>query len=181
MEQIYKKIGKESVMKAVLSGRLIKKPELKNIVLQDGREEVVCNYRLWIADPSAPVRVGNDGRSHKADIPFSCTAWGDNARYVAAKNPGDILTGSYTMRYSEIRSEGSNKMLVNPTYVIRRIDPENKIHKQMSEMLSGYENGTYDDIGIQEPQPAFGDKELDEPQPSKENALAIESEPDIDA
>lgn len=166
-------------MKAVLSGRLIKKPELKNIVLQDGREEVVCNYRLWVADPSAPVRTGSDGKPHKADVPFSCTAWGDNARAVAAKNAGDLLTGSYTMRYSEIRPEGSDKTIVNPTYVIRRIDPENTIQKQMSEMLSGYENGKYDDIARAEPQPAFGDNYLSEPQPEKENSLEKESDLDV--
>ena len=71
-------------MKTVISGRLIKKPELKRVVLKDGAEEVVCDYSLWVSDASAPVRTGSDGKPHKADIPFSCTAWGDNAREIAA-------------------------------------------------------------------------------------------------
>ena len=49
-------------MKTVISGRLIKKPELKSVVLKDGREEVVCDYSLWVSDASAPVRTGSDGK-----------------------------------------------------------------------------------------------------------------------
>ena len=97
-------------MKTVISGRLIKKPELKRVVLKDGAEEVVCDYSLWVSDASAPVRTGSDGKPHKADIPFSCTAWGDNAREIAEKGAGDILTGSYTMRYPASRYRETNRI-----------------------------------------------------------------------
>lgn len=166
-------------MKTVISGRLIKKPELKRVVLKDGREEVVCDYSLWVSDASAPVRTGSDGKPHKADIPFSCTAWGDNAREIAEKGAGDVLTGSYTMRYSEIRPAGTEKPIVSPVYVIRRIDPENKIQKQMSELLTGYETGKFDDVSIQDPQPDFGEREIADPQPEKENNLEMEPEADV--
>lgn len=169
-------------MKTVISGRLIKKPELKRVVLKDGREEVeevVCDYSLWVSDASAPVRTGSDGKPHKADIPFSCTAWGDNAREIAEKGAGDILTGSYTMRYSEIRPAGIEKPIVSPVYVIRRIDPENKIQKQMSELLTGYETGKFDDVSRQDPQPDFGEREIADPQPEKESNLEMEPEADV--
>lgn len=166
-------------MKTVLSGRIIQKPELKHVVLEDGREEVVCNYSIWVADPTAPVRMGSDGKLHKVDIPFSCTAWGDNARAIAEKNSGDVLTGSYTMRYNEIRPAGLDKPIVSPVYVIRRIDPDNKIQKQMSELLAGYESAKFDDISRQEPQPSFGDRSIADPQPEKENNLEMEPEPEV--
>lgn len=169
-------------MKTVISGRLIKKPELKRVVLKGGREEVeevVCDYSLWVSDASAPVRTGSDGKPHKADIPFSCTAWGDNAREIAEKGAGDILTGSYTMRYSEIRPAGIEKPIVSPVYVIRRIDPENKIQKQMSELLTGYETGKFDDVSRQDPQPDFGEREIADPQPEKESNLEMEPEADV--
>ena len=166
-------------MKTVISGRLIKKPELKRVVLKDGREEAVCDYSLWVSDASAPVRTGSDGKPHKADIPFSCTAWGDNAREIAEKGAGDILTGSYTMRYSEIRPAGIEKPIVSPVYVIRRIDPENKIQKQMSELLTGYETGKFDDVSRQDPQPDFGEREIADHQPEKESNLEMEPEADV--
>lgn len=166
-------------MKTVISGRLIKKPELKRVVLKDGAEEVVCDYSLWVSDASAPVRTGSDGKPHKADIPFSCTAWGDNAREIAEKGAGDILTGSYIMRYSEIRPAGIEKPIVSPVYVIHRIDPENKIQKQMSELLAGYESGKFDDVSRQDPQPDFGEREIADPQPEKESNLEMEPEADV--
>lgn len=166
-------------MKTVISGRLIKKPELKRVVLKDGREEVVCDYSLWVSDAAAPVRTGSDGKPHKADIPFSCTAWGDNAREIAEKGAGDVLTGSYIMRYSEIRPAGIEKPIVSPVYVIRRIDPENKIQKQLSELLTGYETGKFDDVSRQDPQPDFGEREIADPQPEKESNLEMEPEADV--
>ena len=89
------------------------------------------------------------------------------------------MTGSYIMRYSEIRPAGIEKPIVSPVYVIRRIDPENKIQKQMSELLTGYESGKFDDVSRQDPQPDFREREIADPQPEKENNLEMEPEADV--
>ena len=83
------------------------------------------------------------------------------------------------MRYNEIRPAGLDKPIVSPVYVIRRIDPDNKIQKQMSELLAGYESAKFDDISRQEPQPSFGDRSIADPQPEKENNLEMEPEPEV--
>ena len=49
----------------------------------------------------------------------------------------------------------------------------------MSELLTGYESGKFDDVSRQDPQPDFGEREIADPQPEKENNLEMEPEADV--
>ena len=143
-------------MKTIISGRLIKTPEMKKVNLKDGRMEFVCDYAIWVADPAAPKQTAADGKEYTRDVPFSCTAWGSNAYHVSQMKAGDILTGSYTMRAKEIKPGNSDKTIVQPVYTLNKIDHNNTIQKQMSELLTGFERGQYDEISKPETQPSFG-------------------------
>lgn len=132
-------------MKTVISGRLIEEPELRKVKLSDGTEMEVCNYEIWVADPTAPTLKAKNGREYKRDVAFRCTAWGENAKAIAELEKNSTLTGSYVMKYNN----------GYPNYVIKRIDKENKLQKQMSDLLSAYEENKINDIVVPDQQPSF--------------------------
>lgn len=132
-------------MKTVISGRLIEDPEIKTVTLADGNEVDVCNYQLWVSDPTAPTVEGKSGREFTRDVAFNCTAWGDNAKEVAALKKNSVLTGSYVMKYNEGKAN----------YVVKRIDPENKLQKQLADLLNAYEDNIINDLSVPDLQPSF--------------------------
>ena len=161
-------------MKTIISGRLITDPEIRDVQLKDGSNTKVCNYRLWVSDPAAPAVEGENGKEYKRDVPFSCTAWGDNAEKIAAKKAGDTITGSYTMRYSE-RKIG-DKSYAMPEYVVRKIDPENNIQKEMSDLLTEYEKSDREHLRTEIAQPSLNKDVAIEKAPEKDVEKSVEVE-----
>ncbi|MCU7378901.1 single-stranded DNA-binding protein [Clostridiales Family XIII bacterium ASD5510] len=166
-------------MKQIISGKLAKTPTLKKIPNKEGGEERVANFTIFVFDPNAPRVERPDGSTYRKGIPFHCTAWGENADYVAGKKAGEQLTASATVRYNEYpRKDGSK--LVEANYVIKRIDPQNEIQKQMSSLLAGYEDGQYHRIDQREAQPEFRDfdKGRGQPKPMEQERAQDNREPE---
>lgn len=147
-------------MKQIISGRLAVDPKLQEVTLADGTKEKVVNFTLFVYDPAAPEEIREDGSTYKIGIPISCAAWGKAAEEVARLKKGSLLTASSTMRLNHYQNK-NGKDVREPRYVIKRIDPNNEIQKQMSQLLTEYEEGK-GPIYREGAQPDFGD-------PKKEN------------
>lgn len=165
-------------MKQVISGTLARAPELRTYPDREtGAERQVSNLTLFVFDPAAPEGTRADGTTYKKSIPLQCVAWGDLARQVSGFQKGDTLTASTTMRYRErVLADGGH--IPEPLYVIRRIDPDNQIQKQMSSLLTGYEKGEYDRLDGNEQQPGFSpDEQSQQQQREQKQELSQEQEP----
>lgn len=162
-------------MKQIISGKLGKNPELKEVETKEGKRKVV-NITVFAYDPSGPEVKRPDGSTYRKGIPLQCTAWGPNAEEIAKMKAGDTLTASTTMRYHEYSRKDGSKV-VEPNFVIKRIDPENDIHRQLSTLLTGYEAGEYDQIAEKDiKQPEFGkDQAMQLSEPDKEPEPAMEA------
>lgn len=156
-------------MKQIISGRLAADPKLQEVTLADGTNEKVVNFTLFVYDPAAPEETREDGSTYKIGIPISCAAWGQAAEEVAGLKKGSLLTASSTMRLNRYKSK-DGKDVREPRYVIKRIDPNNEIQKQMSQLLSEYEEGK-GPIYREGVQPDFSD-------PKKENRKEQSMEPE---
>lgn len=165
-------------MKQIISGKLANTPELKEIKLEDGTKQVVTNFTVFAYDSNAPLVTRDDGSTYRKGIPLRCTAWGTNAEEVAKLKKGDQLTASSTLRYNEYpRKDGS--MAVDTNYVIKRIDPENDIHRQLSNLLAGYEAHEYDQISEREIAPPDFQPDRDLNKQGKELNHEKEQEPEL--
>lgn len=137
-------------MKQVISGRLAEAPALNTVTVNEGREEKVVNFTIFAYDPNAPEIEGKDGKTYRKGIPLKCAAWGDNAVQISEMKKGSQLTAVANMRLNEFSfTEKETQQVRNiseAVYVIRKIDTENKIHKQMTSLLKGYEDDVYDTI-----------------------------------
>ena len=141
-------------MKPALSGTLAQKPELKEVNGKEGEKLPVTNFTLFVYDHNAPLATRADGTSYRKGIPFKCTAWGDNAVKISQMEKGDRLTAAATARYNEHTTK-DGRTIAEPNYVIRKIDHDNTLAKQQSELLYRYEEGISDRIFEQEAAPAL--------------------------
>lgn len=161
-------------MKTIVSGKLAETPEITEVELNDGSKQRVANFTIFVFDGNAPLRERKDGSRYREGIPLKCTAWGELADQVGEFKKGEQFTASATMRHNAFeRKDGSR--VVEPKYMIRRIDKENDIQKQISNLLSHYEEGKTDHIFKEEEQPSFSkdiakDLNMAEPAPEKDQA-----------
>lgn len=139
-------------MKIPISGKLGKISEVKTVETKNGATKV-ANFTVYVSDPYSPEFERADGSKYKKDIPFSCVAWGELAEELGKRKTGERLTGSYVMKYNERTVNG--KTTVEPKYLLKKIDLENTLHNQLSELLSDYEEGTISSIKNQGVTPSF--------------------------
>lgn len=136
-------------MKQVISGKLKEQPVVQEKRNRKTGEKVpVLSFTLLAEDDAAP-EVEVDGVLQKKRIPLSCMAYGDLAREIGELEKGARVTASTIMRY------GENQQGSYPVYVIKRIDPDNDLQRQMNHLLTGYEEGQYDQVFEREFQPEF--------------------------
>ncbi len=141
-------------MKTALSGTLAQKPELKEIKGKEGEKLQVTNFTLFVYDQNAPLATKEDGTSYHKGIPFKCTAWGGNAAEIAQMEKGDRLTAATTVRYNEYSTK-DGRAIVEPNYIIRKVDHDNTLAKQQSDLLYRYEEGILPQIFEQETMPSI--------------------------
>lgn len=136
-------------MKQVISGKLKEQPVVREKRNRRTGEKVpVLSFTLLAEDDAAPeTRV--EGVLQKKRIPLACMAYGDLAREIGELEKGARVTASTIMRY------GENQQGSYPVYVIKRIDPDHDLQRQMNHLLAGYEEGQYDQIFEREVQPEF--------------------------
>lgn len=146
-------------MKQVISGKLAASPELRQVTMKDGSKQTVANFTIYGYDGNAPLVKREDGTSYPKGISLKCVAWGENATAVSELKGGDQLTASATMRYNEYTKDG--KVATDPNYVIKRIDPQNDLHRQLSKLLSSYESGECNQIFEREKQQPDFNKDPD--------------------
>lgn len=146
--------GEDNDMKLVISGKMAG-VNISEVSLPSGTHKVV-NFTVYAYDPNAPIKGREDGTSYKAGIPLKCVAWDDKAveieKMISEKK--NILTAAVTMRYNEFTSK-DGRNIIEPQYVIRKIDKDNDLHRQMSSLISCYEEGKISQIFEKEIQPRF--------------------------
>lgn len=136
-------------MKQVISGYLKETPNVrKEQNKMTGDIIAVTKFTLLAEDEAAPEITVN-GVQQKKRIPLTCMAYGDLAKEIGELQKEDCLTASTIMRYGENRHGGY------PVYVIKRIDGYNDLQRQMDHLLTGYEEGQYDQVFEREVQPEF--------------------------
>lgn len=152
-------------MKLVISGKMAK-VEFREVERGSSKHQVV-NFTTFAYDGNAPLKEREDGSKYKAGIPLKCVAWDDRAEEIRQmlKDGKNTITAAVTMRYNEYESR-NGYTVIEPQYVIRKIDHENDLHKQMSSLLSCYEEGKINQVFEKEIQPDFSeelDQEMDIP------------------
>ena len=166
-----KEMKGDNDMKQVISGRM-GKVEIKEVELSSGTHKV-ANFIAFAYDGNAPLKKREDGTTYRAGIPLKCVAWDERAEEIEQmlKDKKNTITAATTLRYNEYVNKATGFAVVEPQYVIRKIDPENDLHKQMSSLISCYEEGKINQVFEKEIQPDFSEEldiDLEAPAPDME-------------
>jgi len=143
-------------MRTVISGK-IGKPEIREIEINNEKSKV-ANFTILVYDGSAPIKKREDGSTYKARIPFRCTAWNEHAKEIEQiiADGKNTITAVVEMKHNEYMTK--NGYLVNdPKCIIKKIDYNNDLHKQLDSLLMCYEDGKINQIFEKEIQPSFNE------------------------